>query len=113
MATYYPLFLDQGSTFAVEMFITANDGNPFILTGCTIYAQIREYPEAETAKATFSGIIVDENAGHIMLSLTDEQTALLTSHRYVYDVVIENILGQRYRVIEGIIDISLGVTRAI
>lgn len=111
MAIYHPLFLDQGSTFAVEMYITANDGNPFVLTGCTIYGQIREYPESENIKVSFTGSIVDENLGLIMLTLTDEETALLTSHRYVYDVIIENVVGQRYRVIEGIIDISLGVTR--
>lgn len=112
MSTYKFLTIDQGSTFAVEMYITANDGSVFNLTGCTISGQIREYPESEEATTAFTGTVVGSaSAGHIMLSLTDEETDLLSKRRYVYDIVIENSVGQRYRIAEGIIEVLPGVTR--
>lgn len=111
MSTYKLLIIDQGSTFAAEMYITANDGSVFNLTDCTISGQIREYAESESVTATFTGTIVgNPTEGHIMLSLTDEETALLVKRRYVYDIVIENSVNQRYRVVEGIIEVSPGIT---
>jgi hypothetical protein len=114
MSTYKLLTIDQGSTFGMEMYVTANDGSVFNLTDCTVSGQIREYAQSESATTEFTGIIVgNPTEGHIMLSLTDEETALLTHRRYVFDIIIENSVNQKYRIAEGIIEVSPSVTRTV
>ena len=112
MSTYKFLTIDQGSTFAEDIYLTANTELTSNLTNCTVISQIREYPESDEVTVQFTGTIVSPSSnGYVILSLTDEETLLLVKRRYVYDVLIENSANQRYRVAEGIIEVSPGVTR--
>lgn len=109
MAIYEEMQIDQGSTFSYLVSIkNLTDQAPFDLSGYTGTAHMKRSYKSLTISATFT-VVVGLN-GIVTLSLTDEQTALIKSGRYLYDVVIESPEGEVYRVIEGIADVTPAVT---
>lgn len=111
MAIIKNLTIDQNSTFAVEVVLYTRQKLFFNLTGYTVSAQIRKAPTSLNPTATFSIAIPDAVNGKVILMLTDEQTAAIKAGRYVYDVIVENNTGQRYRALEGQITVTPSVTR--
>lgn len=113
MAIIKDLFVDQGSTFAAVLTITDSaTGLPFNLTGCEIFSDIRKWSNDENVVANINcSISGDPINGQILLSLTDEDTQNIPARRYVYDVIISNSVNQLFRVAEGIIIVTPGVTR--
>lgn len=113
MAIIKDFFIDQGSTFAAELTVTDLNGQPFNLTGCEILSDIRKWHDSETAVASISCTISDNPInGKIFLSLSDEETSEIPARRYVYDVIIRNSADQLFRVAEGLVVVTPGVTRA-
>lgn len=111
MAIIKNLTVDKNSTFAVEVILYTRQKLFFNLTGYTVHAQIRKAPTSINAAAIFGVTISDAVNGKIILMLTDEQTDLIKPGRYVYDVVVENSQGQKYRALEGQVTVTPSVTR--
>lgn len=111
MAAYsINLLVEKNTDFNTTITITDEDnGLPLNLTGFTAEAKIKRTFASATSQS-FSVEFVDRVAGVIGLSLTNTQTALLTARRYVYDLVITSPLGVKTRVVEGIVEVSPGVT---
>lgn len=108
MATKANLVIDQGATFSADLDITDENGDAIQLSGYTASSQIRKwYTSTKYVEFTTA---VNSDIGVITLSLTANQTALLTAGRYVYDVEItDNVTISR--IVEGIITVNPNVTR--
>ena len=108
MATYSNIFIDQGSTFTMDVDLTSSVGS-LDLTGHTAAGSIAKSYDG-SSKGTFSIAIDDANTS-LVVSLTAAQTAALKPGRYVYDIIIkETATGKITRVLEGQIDVTPGVT---
>lgn len=104
------LLINQGADYDATFTITNEDnGLPLNLAGYTAEAKIKKSYTSSTF-SSFTLEFVDRISGIIKISLTDEQTALLVARRYVYDILITSPNGVKTRVIEGIIEVSPGVT---
>lgn len=111
MAIVKNLIIDQNSTFATEVTLYTKSKLFFDLTGYTATAQIRKAPTSLNPAATFTIAVPQPITGKLILQLTDEQTAAIKPGRYIYDIVVENSLGQKYRALEGIVTITAAATR--
>jgi hypothetical protein len=117
MAQNEDLTIDQGADVAVEVRLATINGSPKNLAGYSVAAQIRQTVNSSDSDAiTFTSIVADPaSAGIINLSLTNQQTMLLTARRYVYDVEISfedsdaNTIIER--VLYGNINVNPNVTR--
>jgi len=111
MAAYsINLPVEKNSDFSTTITIADEDnGLPLNLTGFTAQAKLKRSFTSAVAQ-TFSVEFVDRVAGVLGLSLSSTQTATLTAKRYVYDLVITSPAGVKTRVVEGIVEVSPGVT---
>ena len=112
MAIVQNLVIDQGSTFSIELTVYGDDRYALNLTSYTATAQLRKSYTSSTYTNFTCAIVEPATLGRINISLTDEQTALLKQGRYMYDVVIE-LVGERFRVIEGIVTVMPSITKPI
>tara|TARA_B110000503_G_C7112978_1_gene399020 strand:+ start:72 stop:404 length:333 start_codon:yes stop_codon:yes gene_type:complete len=110
MAVYANLIVDQGSDYTTTIYVTNNQGDVLDLTLYTSRAQIRKAYTSTTA-VDFTTSILDPLAGTIKISLTNAQTAIMKSGRYVYDVEIVSDIDIVSRVVEGQLEVSPNVTR--
>ena len=110
MATKANLVVDQGATYSTTLIITDENGGVFDLTGYTGAAQLRKH--YTSSNATSFSTSLDSANGSITLELSAQQTANLSSGRYVYDVEIYNASANvTARIVEGIITVTPNVTR--
>lgn len=109
MATKANLVIDQGATFAADLYLSDEDGVPLILNGYNANSQMRKWYTSTNPAATFTTFI-NVSSSFVTLSLTANQTSNLTSGRYVYDVEI-NDGGTISRIVEGIVTVTPQVTR--
>lgn len=106
------LVVNSGSDFSQTFNLEGSDTNsPLDLTGYTVSAQMRKWSGSSSATSFTSYIDVPLTEGKIILLLNSTQTAELKPGRYVYDVLIEDQLGIKNRVIEGMVLVTEGVTR--
>jgi hypothetical protein len=111
MAIVQNFVIDQGSTFVARVNVYTSEKLNFNLTDYTAKSQVRKMP-ASTVVAEFACTIpAPKTDGRIILYLTDEQTLTIKPGRYMYDVVIENTIGEKYRAVEGIITVKPLITR--
>jgi hypothetical protein len=109
MATKANLVIDQGSTFSTDISLQDENGDPLVLNGYTANSQMRKWYTSLNPTATFT-TNVNAIAGIITLSLTSNETSVISSGRYVYDVEIDNDTV-RSRVVEGIVTVTPQSTR--
>lgn len=110
-AAYSNLYLEQGTTFTATIVIDDVYNDIYDLTGYIVSSQIRKSYYSANATATFSTNI-NIGQGSITLDLTADETANVKPGRYVYDtVIIEPSTNTKTRVLEGVVDVSPGVTR--
>lgn len=109
MAIIANLYIDQGTDYSITIDCTDSSGEILNLTGYTAAAQVRKTYQSSTISATF-GTAITAATGKVIMTLTDTQTAALSSGRYVYDLNITS--GETTtRVVEGQAIITPGVTR--
>ena len=111
MAAYLELTLEQGAN--LTSIVTVNDaqGDAVNLTTYTASSQLRKSYYSSSAN-TLTAIVTGNANGEITLTMTAENTAMLTPGRYVYDLVITNSTdNSKTRVIEGIAIVLPSVTR--
>lgn len=109
MAVYEDLEIEQGSSFTYIVSVKDPNGAAYGLNSHTFAAQMKKTYTSASVTASFTAAATAV-AGEIKISLTDEQTATIKAGRYVYDVLIETPANEKYRVIEGMITVTPGVT---
>ena len=109
MATKANLVIDQGTTNTTDLNLTDENGDPLVLSGYSANSQIRKH-YTSTNSVAFS-VAVNATAGVITLSLSANQTANMTSGRYVYDVELTDASNSVSRIVEGIVTVTPQVTR--
>jgi hypothetical protein len=109
MATKANLVIDQGTTYTTDLNLTDENGDPLVLSGYSANSQIRKH-YTSTNSVAFS-VAVNATAGVITLSLSANQTANMTSGRYVYDVELTDASNSVSRIVEGIVTVTPQVTR--
>lgn len=108
-AAYQNLYLEQGATFELTIAVDDVYGNTYNLTSTTAHSQMRKSYYSANATASFVTIVNPYN-GSISLTLDAPTTANIAPGRYVYDTVLMQA-NSVVRILEGIVDVSPGVTR--
>ena len=112
MATISNIFINQHADFSTTVTISDSNGSALDLTSYTALAQVRKTYESTSATSFTATFDSDRTTGKITLSLTDTQTATLESGRYVYDLLITGVSGDKTRVVEGIATVNPSVSRS-
>ena len=104
------LICEQGTDFTAT-FNVQNEANttPLNLTGYTAVAKLKK-SYYSTTSTDFVVEFPDRYNGQLSISLTNTATAALEARRYVYDIVLTAPSGTKSRVIEGIIEVTPGVS---
>lgn len=110
MATITNLYIDAGSDYSIIVTANQSNGDPLNLTGYTVKSQIRKSYASPTAY-DFTATVFSANAGKIRLALTATQTSAIKPGRYLYDVEITSSIGEKRRVLEGIIIVTPEITQ--
>ena len=109
--TLIDMVINQRASFDVQFQILDN-GTPLNLAGFSVSAKYKnDFNTSDDQATPFIATIANTTNGIIDISLTPEQTILLTEPRYVYDITItRNSTGFKTRLIEGLLKVSRGVT---
>lgn len=107
---YTELFLEQGADFTVSIVLDDVVGNTFNLSTYTASSQMRKSYYSSNAAATFTVSTGNGSDGTITMSLNSANTANIYPGRYVYDVYITQA-NNRFRVLEGIVNVTPQVTK--
>jgi len=110
MATITNLYIDAGADYSIIVTANQSNGDPLNLTGYTVKSQIRKSYASQTAY-DFTATVYSQLAGKIRLALTATQTSAIKPGRYLYDVEITSSIGEKRRVLEGIIIVTPEITQ--
>ena len=104
------LVCEQGTDFTAT-FNIQNEANttPLNLTGYTAVAKLKKSYYSSTS-TDFSIAFPDRYNGQISITLSNSVSAALEARRYVYDIVLTSPSNSKSRVIEGIIEVTPGVS---
>ena len=104
------LICEKGTDFSAT-FNIQNEANttPLNLTGYTAVAKLKRSYSSSTA-TDFVVDYPDRYNGALSISLANATTAALEARRYVYDILLTAPSETKSRVIEGIIEITPGVS---
>lgn len=93
----------KGSTFTLPT-INAVDssGDPVDLTGCLVYSEVRRFPEDPNSYDLAPVIDEDSIDGEV----SDENTDVMDTGRFEWDVLLENPAGKRLLIVKGNSDIK-------
>lgn len=113
------LDIRQGGTFSVGVTLTNPDNTPVDLTGATVRGQIRKTALDTVVAAAFTVTITNAPGGAFTFGLTDEITAALVAGEqptedaslYVWDMELEDALGQVLPLYYGSVTVLREVTR--
>lgn len=110
MATVYTLSIDAGATYTRQFEYLNDDGTPFDLTDYSALFQIRLKPNSALVLETIPTI--DTETATVSLTLTAEETALLTEPGYVYGLeLIHTTAEPVIRLVGGYVLVSAEVVR--
>lgn len=117
------LYIEQGATFTLgfnwyreSLTVPGTAGDPYDLTGCIVRMQIRKTQQGDMLvdATTVNGkITLDPLLGRIDVKLADIDTDLLTSKTSIYDLEVEFLSGDVFRLLEGSVTVSPNVTQKI
>jgi hypothetical protein len=112
-AGYQDQFLEQGTTFKVELTLDDVYGSPINLTGYTIRSQARRSYYSANATINFVASITNANNGLVTLSANSAVTANVPAGKLVYDVIATDTgTGTITRILEGQIFVSPAATKS-
>lgn len=109
-AAYTNLYVEQGSTYNTTITLDDVYGELYNLSGFTVSSQIRKSYYSANVTATFTASI-DTSNSIISLTLDAPTTSSIHPGRYVYDANIKDSANNVTRILEGILEVSPGVTR--
>lgn len=116
MAIYEEFTIDQGSDVAIQLDLINEDGSAKDLNNVAIRAKMKKtYSASDDSAVSFTGTIINPaSTGTATISLTNEQTSVLQTGRYVYDVELyfKDSNNQTYieRILEGRIQVTPSVS---
>jgi hypothetical protein len=115
LASTYNIIIDQGATYTLAISYKDSNGAAINLTNYTAAMQLRSTYTSVDAVLSLSspsnGIVITGATGLISITITDTQTAALSSNNFVYDLEITSSSNVKTRLIQGIVTISPEVTR--
>ena len=111
MASVSNIFIDQDATFTTTVTVFDANGTALDLTNYTAAATLRKSHSSSSATSFTTAFNSDRTDGQITISLTDTQTGVLETGRYVYDILITSPSSVKTRVVEGQVTINPSVTR--
>ena len=112
MASYVEIYMDQGASFESNLTITDDVTNTAAnISGYIVKSQMRRSYYSSNASANLVCTIVDAPSGNLRLSLDAANTAALRPGRYLFDVDTTDRVGKVVRILEGIVNVTPGVTR--
>lgn len=104
------LYIDQGADFYHDFVIASGSNFVEDITGWTIRSQMRKYYGSSSAY-TFSAGIEDGENGLLYIEMDKDQTRDIPAGRYLYDVEATDPSGKRYRIAEGIVEVTPEITK--
>jgi hypothetical protein len=110
MAAISNLYIDAGSTFSAIITVRGSDGNPINLIGFTVASQIRKSYGSLNAYS-FTTSVYDAATGKVRILLPAETSSSIKPGRYLYDIEITSSIGEKLRVLEGIVLITPEITK--
>lgn len=108
-AANYNITVDQHSDFSRSFSVKLN-GEVQDITGYTFAAQMRERLQSDTSY-DFTCLVTNALQGTFTVTMTDTQTAQIPAGEYSWDLVMTAQNGDKTRLLQGIADVSGGVTR--
>lgn len=109
MAAFTELTVERGTSFSTIITVEDSNGDAINLTGYTANSQIRKSYYSTTANS-FTATVTGTANGEITLSMTAANTSNLAAGRALYDLLITSPIGEKTRVVEGIVTITPNVT---
>lgn len=108
--TKYDVRIPQSGTWR---YVVGVEGGPDDLTGYVGKMEIRETASDAVALATIQGgqVVVNPNTRQVVVTVPSSVTATYTWSEAKYDLYVIGPTGDRWRVVEGNIRLSLTVTR--
>jgi len=113
--------ISAGANFTQEFVIQNPDASPVDLTGSTFFANLAKHPTAIDAAVSTSGTpvykyvtfttnVVDPLKGIYSIALSTNQTSKLEEGKYVYNVVLQDVNGDKTSVMSGLafVDVAFG-----
>lgn len=111
MAEFSEIDIDQGTDFNLDINLTANDGTVINCTSYSFSSSIRKSFYSLRSTANLTVTILDAANGNVSLGLTAAQTANIKAGRYLYDIKQVDNVGQKIRLVEGIVTVNPQVTK--
>jgi hypothetical protein len=106
--------IDQNTTFSFVVEYKDSNDNPIALTGATAKMQVRDTKGgsklAFTLSSPGSGIVIDQAAGKLTVTMTASQTNSLFYPKSSYDIMVTDSNTNRMKLLEGYITLSRSVT---
>ena len=110
-----------GVDFAQEYTVTNPDQSPADITGYKFFANLAKHPNAIDAAVSTSGTKVYEyipfsttinsgEGGKYAIALSPSQTSKLSEGKYVYNIVMEDLNGEKTSVVSGLafVEVAFG-----
>lgn len=108
MAITAYLDIDQGSDFTATLELENDDSTPMNLSGFQVYSQFRKSYGSNVGYSFNASI---SNNSTVILTLPGTVSSTIRPGRYLYDVEIVSISGNKTRVVEGILTINPEITK--
>jgi len=113
--------ISAGADFTQDFIINNPDASPVNLTGYTFFANLAKHPTAIDAAVSTSGTpvykyvpfttnVVDAATGRYSITMLSAQTSKLAEGKYVYNVIMQDVNGDKTSVMSGLafVDIAFG-----
>jgi hypothetical protein len=111
MATISNLVIDQGTTFSSIITLTNQDGTSMNLTNYSVKSQFRKSYQSSSS-TSFTASIYDALTGRIRLQLLPSDTTNIRAGRYLYDIELTSVTGEKFRALEGLVIITPEITKS-
>ena len=102
------LSVNRGNDRLLEIEVRDKQDTPIDITGASLffYVSKRRYSTVIIAKAIGSGItVVDATEGKIEVGITNQDSNLPVGD-YYYELLLEDVEGNRYTVLQGTLEIT-------
>lgn len=107
------IVIDQGTSFETNVTIENANGSVFNFTGYTGAAQMRKSYASTNATSFTVDFADDRTTGLVSLSMPANTTVNLIPGRYLYDFEVYTSGNTTVtRVLEGLVTVTPGITRA-
>lgn len=105
--------INAGADFKQEFFVTGPDKSPTDITGCKFYGSLGKHSKPLIAHLStsdepvynfvkFGASVSNGIDGSYTLSLSSSQTSLLEEGKYYYSVILEDINGDKSKIMSGL-----------